>query len=101
MVVVWDFTTRGPIQVLEGQVKPIVSLSWSRKSRFLLSASRDWNVILWDLKTGTRRNTLRFEAPVTSAALHPKNRYAAGNDPPAVVVGFNLNLLHSIVKLWP
>jgi COMPASS component SWD1 len=38
-----------------------------------MSASRDWNVIIWDLKTGDRRTTVRFESPITSAALHPRN----------------------------
>lgn len=77
MVVLWDFSIRGPIQVLEGHVKPIVSLSWSRRGRFLLSASKDWTVIVWDLKTGERRRTVRFDAPVTCAALHSKNRSAS------------------------
>ena len=47
--------------------------SWSRNSRYLLSASRDWNVIIWDLHTGERRDTIRFDAPITSAVLHPRN----------------------------
>lgn len=38
-----------------------------------MSASRDWNVIVWDLETGERRDTIRFDAPVTSAQLHPRN----------------------------
>lgn len=73
MVVIWDFATRSPIQVLEGHVKPIVSLCWSRRGRFLMSASKDWTVIVWDLKTGERRDTVRFDLPVQNAALHPKN----------------------------
>ena len=47
--------------------------SWSRNSRYLLSASRDWNVIVWDLANGDRRETIRFDAPVTSASFHPRN----------------------------
>jgi COMPASS component SWD1 len=31
-------------------------------------------VIIWDLSTGDRRQTVRFDAPVTSADLHPRNR---------------------------
>ena len=56
--------------------------SWSGNSRYLLTASRDWNVIIWDLSAGAadtlqgeRTHTVRFDAPVTSAALHPRNRY--------------------------
>lgn len=55
--------------------------SWSHNSRYLLTASRDWNVIIWDLSStaantpqGERRDTVRFDAPVTSAHLHPRNR---------------------------
>lgn len=55
--------------------------SWSQNSRFLLTASRDWNAIIWDLSAeaaespeGERRHTVRFDAPVTSAHLHPRNR---------------------------
>lgn len=51
----------------------MLTISWSRNSRYLLSASRDWNVIVWDLKTGARRDTIRFDAPVTTAVLHPRN----------------------------
>ena len=60
--------------------------SWSRNSRYLLTASRDWNAIIWDLSAsslnsknggnGERRDTIRFDAPITSANLHPRNRYA-------------------------
>lgn len=30
-------------------------------------------VIIWDLATGSRMRTIRFDAPVISAALHPRN----------------------------
>lgn len=60
--------------MMEGHVKAVTAVCWSRRSRYLLSASRDWNVIVWDLETGERRDTIRFDAPVTSAHLHPKNR---------------------------
>jgi len=63
--------------------------SWSHNSRYLLTASRDWNVIIWDLSSaafstviGERRNTIRFDAPVTSAALHPTNSFV----PPSSLV---------------
>ncbi|KAG0149719.1 hypothetical protein CROQUDRAFT_720866 [Cronartium quercuum f. sp. fusiforme G11] len=72
-VTVLDFETKRTIKFLLGHVKPITSLWWSKKSRYLLSSSRDWNVIIWDLQTGERRNTIRFDAPVTSAQFHPHN----------------------------
>ncbi|CAH7673173.1 WD40-repeat-containing domain protein [Phakopsora pachyrhizi] len=70
-VAIIDFETKRTLKFLMGHVKPITSLDWSRNSRFLLSAARDWNVIVWDLKSGERRYTIRFDAPVTSAQFHP------------------------------
>jgi len=50
--------------------------SWSRDGRYLLTSSQDWKCILWDLKDGSRVRTVRFEAPVYIAELHPFNQYA-------------------------
>jgi COMPASS component SWD1 len=73
-VTVVDFETKRTIKLLMGHVKPVSALDWSRNSRFLLTASRDWNVIVWDLSLGERAHTIRFDAPVTSAQFHPINR---------------------------
>ncbi|KPV74652.1 uncharacterized protein RHOBADRAFT_53613 [Rhodotorula graminis WP1] len=79
-VVVLDFETRSIVRWFDGHVKAVTSVCWSSDSRFLLTASRDWNAIIWDLSAsaadtvaGERRHTVRFDAPVTSAALHPRN----------------------------
>ncbi|WAQ87059.1 hypothetical protein PtA15_7A788 [Puccinia triticina] len=74
-VTIVDFETKRTIKFLMGHVKPITSLDWSRNSRYLLSSSRDWNVIIWDLNSGERKQTVRFDAPVTSAQFHPINRF--------------------------
>ncbi|BGP16354.1 hypothetical protein JCM10213_004895 [Rhodosporidiobolus nylandii] len=80
MVAVLDFETKNYVRWLEGHVKAVTSICWSSNSRYLLSASRDWNAIIWDLDAsaadtveGERRWTVRFDAPITSADLHPKN----------------------------
>ena len=102
-MVVLDFETQGIVRWFEGHVKAVTTVwsafvssyierdielcilfSWSRNSRYLLTASRDWNAIIWDLSasslnsknggTGERRDTIRFDAPITSANLHPRNR---------------------------
>ena len=49
--------------------------SWSRDGRHLLTSSQDWKCILWDLQDGSRIRTVRFEAPVYIAELHPFNQY--------------------------
>jgi COMPASS component SWD1 len=54
-----------------------ICCSWSRNSRYLLTASKDWNVVIWDLASDCspvqRHTTVRFDAPVLSAHLHPRN----------------------------
>ena len=55
--------------------------SWSRNSQFVLTSSKDWNVIVWDLASECdppqRFTTVRFDAPVVSASFHPRNRYVS------------------------
>ncbi|KAI0775475.1 WD40 repeat-like protein [Irpex lacteus] len=74
---VWDLNTKSTVRWLEGHVKGVTSVDWSRNSRFVLTASKDWNVIVWDLASDTdppkKRVTVRFDAPVASAAFHPRN----------------------------
>ncbi|KAH9938717.1 WD40-repeat-containing domain protein [Fomitopsis serialis] len=75
--VIWDLDTKAPIRWLEGHVKAVTSVDWSRNSRYVLTSSKDWNVIIWDLASDTdpirRRATVRFDAPVVSASFHPRN----------------------------
>ncbi|KAG8850263.1 chromatin binding protein [Tulasnella sp. 330] len=70
---VWDAETKGIIRSLEGHVKGIASISWSRNSKYLLTTSKDWNCVIWDLASGERRQTIRFDTPVSGASFHPRN----------------------------
>ncbi|PPR02510.1 hypothetical protein CVT26_011994, partial [Gymnopilus dilepis] len=74
---VWDLETRAPIRWLDGHVKSITSIDWSRSSRYLLTSSKDWNVLVWDLASTCdppqRHTAIRFDAPVVSSSFHPKN----------------------------
>ncbi|KAG9790294.1 COMPASS, Set1C complex protein, partial [Aureobasidium melanogenum] len=72
-VVIWDMETMGVAMKLHGHWKQIQSLSWSREGRYLLSASQDCRAILWDLQTQERLRTVKFEAPIYTAELHPYN----------------------------
>ncbi|KAG6867751.1 hypothetical protein C0993_011631 [Termitomyces sp. T159_Od127] len=51
--------------------------SWSSNSRWILTSSKDWNVIKWDLASQCdpiqRMVTIRFDGPVISASFHPRN----------------------------
>lgn len=59
---------------LRGHTRQVQSLSWSTNDRYLLSAGQDWKVVLWDLDDGSRVRTVRFEAAIFIAELHPKNQ---------------------------
>lgn len=94
--VVWDLDTAAQVRHLEGHArkKQVTCVecvqacardatahplrSWSRNSRYLLSAGKDWNVVVWDLSATSqpldRYATIRFDQPVASAAFHPRNR---------------------------
>jgi COMPASS component SWD1 len=58
-------------------VWPLTLHSWSRNSRYLLTSSKDWNVLIWDLASDCdppqRYASIRFDAPVVSASFHPRN----------------------------
>ncbi|ORY31243.1 WD40-repeat-containing domain protein [Naematelia encephala] len=92
LVEVWDVETRGLARVLEGHVKSVGGLCWSRNNRYLLSASLDATAIIWDLSvlsnpylnpstpihniastSSSRLSTIRFDAPVATAEFHPRN----------------------------
>jgi len=72
-VVIFDIETNGVARKLRGHTRQIQSLSWSTNDRYLLSAGQDWKVVLWDLQDGSRLRTVRFEAAIFIAELHPKN----------------------------
>ncbi|KAJ7179564.1 COMPASS complex protein [Mycena filopes] len=68
---IWDLDTRAAVRILDGHVKAVSSIDWSRHSRYLLTASKG-------LEPSTcvpaqRCTTLRFDAPVVSASFHPRN----------------------------
>ncbi|KAK9370535.1 WD40-repeat-containing domain protein [Lipomyces kononenkoae] len=95
-VVVFDFETYGIARVLRGHTRSVQSLSWSRDGRYLLSSSRDWKCILWDLKDGSREKTVRFESAIWGAELHPFNHQifiAALLDDSPTLVDFSDNTI--------
>ncbi|KAF5364209.1 hypothetical protein D9756_000928 [Leucocoprinus leucothites] len=90
-VVIWDLDTKAPVRVLDGHVRGVTSVDWSRYGRYVLTSSKDWNVIVWDLAerlAGSstrgggagggggglqRMKTVRFDSSVMSASFHPRN----------------------------
>lgn len=75
IVVIFDIETNGVARKLRGHTRQVQSLSWSTNDRYLLSAGQDWKCVLWDLQDGSRVRTVRFQAAVFIAELHPKNQY--------------------------
>jgi COMPASS component SWD1 len=73
IVVIFDIETNGVARKLRGHTRQVQSLSWSTNDRYLLTAGQDWKCVLWDLNDGSRVRTVRFEAAIFIAELHPKN----------------------------
>lgn len=112
-MVIFDIETNGVARKLQGHTRQIQSLrylatfphivyvvngliSWSRCGRYLLTSSQDWKCILWDLEDGSRIHTVRFEAPVYIAELHPFNQYSAPFPLPTVFYLQMTNLAFTI-----
>ncbi|ORY77012.1 WD40-repeat-containing domain protein [Protomyces lactucae-debilis] len=70
-VILYDLLTLAPARILRAHSRTIQSLCWSRCGRYLLSASRDWLCVLWDLQTATALYKVMMGAPVWMADLHP------------------------------
>lgn len=93
-IVIFDMDTNGVILVLKGHTLPIQSISWSRSGRFILSSSRDWKCIFWDLLSGNKLKEIKFESAIYSAYLHPFNDYqfvASIYDDEPIWIDINLN----------
>jgi WD40 repeat protein len=73
-VVIFDVETNGVARKLKGHTRQVQSLSWSRDGRHLLTSSQDWKCNIWDLQTGGIVRSVRFEAPVYIAEMHPWNQ---------------------------
>ncbi|KAJ9648234.1 chromatin binding protein [Coniosporium tulheliwenetii] len=73
IVSIFDTETCGVARKLRGHTAAIAAISWSKDGRYLLSAGSDCKCVLWDLQDGSRLRTVRFEAPIYTAELHPSN----------------------------
>ncbi|KAJ3310700.1 chromatin binding protein, partial [Blyttiomyces sp. JEL0837] len=58
-------------------------------SKYLLTTSKDWNCIMWNLARPEKEYVLRFSSPILSAALHPldgnKSIVCALNESPTFI----------------
>ena len=64
-----------------------------------MTASKDWNVLIWDLASTCdppqRHAAIRFDAHVVSASFHPKNRqeFDASLNPNSYISAFDSQIL--------
>eukprot|EP00036_Acanthoecidae_sp_10tr_P013018 CAMPEP_0206291036 /NCGR_PEP_ID=MMETSP0106_2-20121207/2921_1 /ASSEMBLY_ACC=CAM_ASM_000206 /TAXON_ID=81532 /ORGANISM="Acanthoeca-like sp., Strain 10tr" /LENGTH=469 /DNA_ID=CAMNT_0053721601 /DNA_START=3 /DNA_END=1412 /DNA_ORIENTATION=+ len=72
-LLIWDFDTRGVSRVMSGHTQTISAVSWSRNGRKVLSASADWHVMLWDVLNSERIISVKFDGPVFTATMHPRD----------------------------
>ena len=66
---IWDFETKTIAKLLIGHVQPVTSVSWSHDSRYLMTTSTDWKLIVWDVVSAIMVHELRFEAAVLQGQL--------------------------------
>ncbi len=72
-ILIIDNDTKNVITKLKGHIRSIQSLSWSKCGRYLLSASRDWKCLLWDLKFNKIIRKFNFNGPIWNAELNPND----------------------------
>jgi COMPASS component SWD1 len=74
-IVVWDMDTLLVSYRLRGHASSVSALSFSDDSRYLLSSSHDWNLILWDLYRQSMLYKIPFDSPMLSACIHPTDPF--------------------------
>lgn len=72
-ILIIDNDTKSVIRKLKGHTRSIQSLAWSKSGRYLLSSSRDWKCLLWDLKANKVIRKFNFNGPIWNAELNPNN----------------------------
>ncbi|CAH8585030.1 unnamed protein product [Schistosoma bovis] len=69
---IWDHVTRRISKVLVAHAHPVCSLSWSRDSKKLLSASTDNTVSIWNVLSSACEQTFQFPCPVMKVQFNAR-----------------------------
>lgn len=72
-ILIIDNDTKSVIRKLIGHVRPIQSLCWSKCGTYLLSSSRDWKCLVWDLRTCKAVRKFDFSGPIWNSEFNPKD----------------------------
>jgi|GEM_PF-7000553 len=84
----------GEVKVLNGHQGLVWNIEFSPDSRFLISASDDRTVMLWEVESGLNLNVLsQHQGAVNSVAFSPDGRFAASASDDKTVLIWNLDQL--------
>ena len=72
-----DITTRRLVRELTSLKAPLNDFTFSSDGRWVLAASQDRTVRVWDLPTGRLIDAMRLPSPVTALSLSPTGEYLA------------------------
>lgn len=72
-IVIWDFLTRGIAKIIPAHVHPVSSLCFSRRGNYIVSASSDNTVCIFDVLSSDCIKKWRFPTPVLRVQFHPRN----------------------------
>eukprot|EP00163_Fabomonas_tropica_P018552 TRINITY_DN32910_c0_g1_i1.p1 TRINITY_DN32910_c0_g1~~TRINITY_DN32910_c0_g1_i1.p1 ORF type:complete len:904 (-),score=197.62 TRINITY_DN32910_c0_g1_i1:61-2772(-) len=72
-----DIEAQNVVRRIRGHSNRITDMTFSRDARWLLSASMDCTLRVWDLPTSTMVDWCRFSTPVTSLSLSPTSDFLA------------------------
>ena len=95
-IVVWDFSGRGPEGTeplqLDAHEERIESLTWQGVGPYLISAGRDWRVVLWrpGSKTRTALDIQLLDGPAGMACWSPDGKCLAVAQPSGKLRVFSL-----------
>jgi COMPASS component SWD1 len=70
-ILIIDNDTKTVIRRLTGHVRSIQSICWSDCGSYLLSTSRDWKCLVWDLRSCRVIRRFNFNGPIWNCEFNP------------------------------
>lgn len=96
-ILVWDTTKWSQIAQMWGKTNGVISISWSRDSKELVSSSFDSSVVVWDVANQQIVHTIRPSQEEPDMTLSPAVPYAAWSpDSKLIAIGDG----KGVVEAW-